>query len=221
MTPQRRQQRARKTLEEVAREEGVAQHGDALDELARAHPGELGGLDGSLDSRGLGIEPSPLRRNRSGLGRCILRRGRPELPDQVLDRRKPGPELLGCFDRALEDSFNVYAKLPQLAFDLLQVLEGLFGRFDALGEFLHGLGEFGRKSARRGSRDGLLRCLLGQGGVVGNGKRTECRTYQEPQDHDQSLWQSKPRLQSSPLSNARPARSELFYGPVARDRKGT
>ena len=52
VAPQARQQRARQALHQVLGEERVAQHRDLLDQLAGAHPGQLGRLDGPVERGG-------------------------------------------------------------------------------------------------------------------------------------------------------------------------
>ena len=62
-----RQQRARQTLQQVLGEERVPQHRDALDQLARAHPGQLARLDGAVVGAGERCQAGTLGRQSPAL----------------------------------------------------------------------------------------------------------------------------------------------------------
>ena len=57
VAPQTREQRTRQALDQVLGEERMAQHGDLLDQLAGAHPGQLGGFNGSIERCGQRRQP--------------------------------------------------------------------------------------------------------------------------------------------------------------------
>ena len=88
VAPYARQQRARQPLQQVRGEERVAQHRDLLDQLAGAHPGELGRLDGAVERGGERREACALGGNRRRLGRRILGGRGPELLDLRSARRR-------------------------------------------------------------------------------------------------------------------------------------
>ena len=143
LEPDRRQQRARAPLEQVAREDLVAHHRDAIDHLLGANPGQLRRPDRAIERAGKSIEACALRRD-GGRFRLVLRRG-PETFDLASHLGELRPQRF-CRGRELvDDAFDVGAQALQLTLQLLELLDRFLGRLDALGQPFDGTCHLGRQ----------------------------------------------------------------------------
>ena len=152
VAPQARQQRARQALHQVLGEERMAQHGDLLDQLARAHPGQLGRLDGAIERGGQRRQPRALGGNAGASGGRILGGRRPELLDLRSDGGQLRAQRLSGLGRVGQDALDVDAQPAQLLFELGQVLNGLLGGLDGGCEPRDAVGDVGRQRHLRRRR---------------------------------------------------------------------
>ncbi len=152
LAPDARQHRARLALHQVPGEQGMAHHRDALDQLARAHPGQLARFDGAVEGGVEACEPAALGCHLRRLRRAVLTRGGTELLDLRSNGGKLRTQRLCGLCGGVEHLLHLPAQAGQV----------LLGLGDALQGFLH-LGQHRGPAADRGcdlgGQSGLRRRL--------------------------------------------------------------
>ena len=150
LEPDRRQQRAGAPLEQVAREDLVAHHRDAIDHLLGANPGQLRRPDRAIERAGKSIEACAFRRD-GGRFRLVLRRG-PQTFDLASHLGELRPKRFCRGGGLVDDAFDVGAQALQLTLQLLELLDRFLGRLDALGQPFDGTCHLGRQHGCGGRR---------------------------------------------------------------------
>jgi hypothetical protein len=194
VAPQARQQRARQALDQVLGEERMAQHGDLLDQLARAYPGQLGRLYGSIERGGQRRQPCPLGGNRRRLGGRILCGLRPELLDLRFDGGQLRAQRLSGLGRVGQDALDIHAQPAQLLLELGQVLNGLLGGLDGGREPRNAIGNVGRqRHLRRRSFWGSGCCGLRWSGLWRLRRHRRDR-YQRDEERGEETEKRTPKI---------------------------
>jgi hypothetical protein len=194
VAPQARQQRAGQALDQVLGEERVAQHRDLLDQLTRAHPGELGRFYGPVERGGERRQPGPLGGNRRRLGGRILGGLRPELLDLRFDGGELRAQRFCGLGGVRQDALDVDAQPSQLLFELGQVLYGLLGGLDGGCESRDAIGNVGRQRHLRWRRlGGSGYSRLRRGGRRGLRRRGRDRCYRQ-QERDEKIRRRTPKI---------------------------
>src|SRR5262249_19409724 len=155
VAPQSWQQRARQALHQVLGENRVAHHGDALDQLPRPYPGQLGRFDGAVELGGKRGQPRPLGGDRRGFGRAILGRWWAQLLDLRAHQRQFGPQRLGRLRGVRQDVLDLDAQAAKVLLDVVEMLQRLLGAVERVRQPLQRLGQVlwqHRRLAGRGWR---------------------------------------------------------------------
>ena len=182
VVPHARQQRARQPFQQIAREQRVPEHRDALDQLAGAHPGQLGGLDGAVELGGQRVETRAIGRDRRALGRRVLAGHGAELLDLRAHRGELGPQVLRRLDGLAQDLLDVEPETPQLVLELAQLLQRLLGRLDGRRQLGDRLLDLLGQDAGRGLRLSLLLLIGGRGRLGLGGRRANIRQRRRGQE---------------------------------------